>query len=109
MGCELRAGRCSVGSLAPSVKGLFPGQLGGQLGSGECGLQSGADTGDAGVDGVAAIANLVQHLGVAGGKGDLQPRAAWRVRQVQDGEMVVDSAEGPRHQGYAITRAKNPN
>jgi hypothetical protein len=31
-------------------------------------VQSAADTGDPGVDGVAAIANLVQHLGVAGGR-----------------------------------------
>jgi hypothetical protein len=38
---------------------LFPGQLGGPLGPGECGVQSAADTGDPGVDGVAAIANLV--------------------------------------------------
>jgi hypothetical protein len=72
-------------------------------------VQSAADTGDPGVDGVAAIANLVQHLGVAGGKGDLQPGAAGHVRQVQDGEMVADSAEGSRHQGYVITRAKKPN
>jgi len=31
------------------------------------------------------------------------------VRQVQDGEMVADSAGGSRHQGYAIIKAKKPN
>jgi len=27
----------------------------------------------------------------------------------ENGEMVADSAEGHRHQGYAITMAKKPN
>jgi hypothetical protein len=59
-------------------------RLGRPLGHGECGVQAAAHTGNPGVDGLAAIPDLVQHLGVAGGKRDLQPGAAGHIGQVQD-------------------------
>jgi hypothetical protein len=47
-------------------------------------VQSAAHTGNLGVDVLAAIPNLLQHLDVTGGKRYLQPGADGHVRQVQD-------------------------